>query len=88
MMTNELVCIHALKDEYEQLSRKIEDAVGKSIPFDVSQDYAIFTNVERNNHPTIIKVYTAHSSETFCFFFLCAVAFLQSNFFSFWKNLS
>ncbi|XP_048434118.1 cellulose synthase-like protein H1 isoform X4 [Pyrus x bretschneideri] len=45
-----------LKDEYEQLSRKIEDAVGQSIPFDVSQDFAVFSNVERNNHPTIIKV--------------------------------
>ncbi|KAM1429458.1 hypothetical protein ACFX2I_045655 [Malus domestica] len=45
-----------LKDEYEQLSRKIEDAVGKSIPFDVSQDFAVFSNIERNNHPTIIKV--------------------------------
>ncbi|CAN6574259.1 unnamed protein product [Malus baccata var. baccata] len=45
-----------LKDEYEQLSRKIEDAVGNSIPFDVSQDFAVFSNIERNNHPTIIKV--------------------------------
>ncbi|TQD79313.1 hypothetical protein C1H46_035150 [Malus baccata] len=44
-----------LKDEYEQLSLKIEDAVGNSIPFDVSQDFAVFSNIERNNHPTIIK---------------------------------
>ncbi|XP_008229979.1 PREDICTED: cellulose synthase-like protein B4 [Prunus mume] len=45
-----------LKDEYEQLSRKVEYAVGKSIPFDLSGDFAVFSDIEGNNHPTIIKV--------------------------------
>ncbi|CAB4304641.1 unnamed protein product [Prunus armeniaca] len=45
-----------MKDEYMQLNRKIEDAVGKSIPFDLSEDFSLFSNIERNNHPTIIKV--------------------------------
>ncbi|PQM40358.1 cellulose synthase-like protein H1 [Prunus yedoensis var. nudiflora] len=45
-----------LKDEYEQLSRKVEDAVRKSIPFDLSGDFAVFSDIEGNNHPTIIKV--------------------------------
>lgn len=39
-----------------KLNRKIEDAVGKSIPFDLSEDFSLFSNIERNNHPTIIKV--------------------------------
>ncbi|PQQ01311.1 cellulose synthase-like protein B4 [Prunus yedoensis var. nudiflora] len=45
-----------LKDEYEQLSRKVEDAVRKSIPFDLSGDFEVFSDIEGNNHPTIIKV--------------------------------
>lgn len=44
-----------------QLNRKIEDAVGKSIPFDLSEDFSPFSNIERNNHPTIIKVSTVNT---------------------------
>ncbi|KAK7823151.1 cellulose synthase-like protein b3 [Quercus suber] len=45
-----------MKDEYERLSCKIEDAVHKSVPCDLSGDFAEFSNVERKNHPAIIKV--------------------------------
>ncbi|KAL6140154.1 hypothetical protein ACLB2K_058455 [Fragaria x ananassa] len=46
-----------LKDEYEKLSRKIEDAVLKSInPSDMIEcDFSVFSNIQRNDHPTIIK---------------------------------
>ena len=55
LTTNELI---VLQDEYEQLSNKIEDAVRKSInPCDIIEsDFSGFSNVQRNNHPTIIKV--------------------------------
>ncbi|XP_040370074.1 cellulose synthase-like protein H1 isoform X2 [Rosa chinensis] len=47
-----------VKDEYKQLSSKIEDVVRKSInPSDIIEgDFSAFSNVQRNNHPTIIKV--------------------------------
>ncbi|XP_062009441.1 cellulose synthase-like protein B4 isoform X2 [Rosa rugosa] len=47
-----------VKDEYEQLSSKIEDVVRKSInPSDIIEcDFSVFSNVQRNDHPTIIKV--------------------------------
>ncbi|KAF3443443.1 hypothetical protein FNV43_RR13125 [Rhamnella rubrinervis] len=47
----------AMKDEYEQLCRKIEDAADqKSSPYHYSSgDFAVFSNIERTNHPTIIK---------------------------------
>ena len=47
-----------LQDEYEQLSRKIEAATVKSVPCDLSGDFEVFLNTQRNNHPTIIKAYT------------------------------
>ncbi|XP_041007306.1 cellulose synthase-like protein H1 isoform X1 [Juglans microcarpa x Juglans regia] len=46
-----------MKNEYEQLSNKIEVAVKNSVrPCDFTGDFAEFSNVERRNHPTIIKV--------------------------------
>jgi cellulose synthase/poly-beta-1,6-N-acetylglucosamine synthase-like glycosyltransferase len=45
-----------MKDEYELLRRKIEDAVQNSLPCDLTGDFAEFLNAERKNHPTIIKV--------------------------------
>ncbi|XP_050380552.1 cellulose synthase-like protein H1 isoform X2 [Argentina anserina] len=47
-----------VKDEYEQLSGKIKDAVSKSInPSDTIEfDFSVFSTVQRNDHPTIIKV--------------------------------
>ncbi|KAK7846881.1 cellulose synthase-like protein b3 [Quercus suber] len=45
-----------MKDEYERLSHKIEDAVQKSVPSDFTGDFAEFSNIECKNHPAIIKV--------------------------------
>ncbi|XP_062152368.1 cellulose synthase-like protein B4 isoform X2 [Alnus glutinosa] len=45
-----------MKVEYEQLCHKIEDAAQKSRPCDFTGEFAEFSNVERKNHPTIIKV--------------------------------
>ncbi|KAI5565602.1 hypothetical protein BDE02_14G133100 [Populus trichocarpa] len=45
-----------MKDEYEELASKIKDAVEKSMEWDQIGDFAIFSNIERKNHPTIIKV--------------------------------
>ncbi|KAL3509820.1 hypothetical protein ACH5RR_029221 [Cinchona calisaya] len=45
-----------MKDEYGQLCEKIEDAAKKSLPCDLTGEFAAFSNIERKNHPTIIKV--------------------------------
>ncbi|XP_042977126.1 cellulose synthase-like protein H1 isoform X2 [Carya illinoinensis] len=46
-----------MKNEYEQLSNKIEVAIKNCVPpCDFTGDFAEFSNVERKNHPTIIKV--------------------------------
>ncbi|XP_050206570.1 cellulose synthase-like protein B3 [Mercurialis annua] len=46
-----------IKDEYEKFSRKIKDASLKFIPLDSkTADFNIFSNIDRRNHPTIIKV--------------------------------
>ncbi|GMP53937.1 hypothetical protein CsSME_00019250 [Camellia sinensis var. sinensis] len=45
-----------MKDEYEKLSQKIEDASKRSQPCELTGDFADFTNIQRKNHPTIIKV--------------------------------
>ncbi|XVE93662.1 hypothetical protein REPUB_Repub01dG0213300 [Reevesia pubescens] len=47
------------KDEYEQLCRKIEDAAQNLMTLGVgrhSAEYRAFQNIERNNHPSIVKV--------------------------------
>ncbi|KAG8640606.1 cellulose synthase-like protein H1 isoform X4 [Manihot esculenta] len=47
----------AMKDEYEGLSRKIQEAAKKGIPScDLISDLDVFSNIERRNHPTIIKI--------------------------------
>ncbi|XP_059452776.1 cellulose synthase-like protein H1 [Corylus avellana] len=46
----------SMKVEYELLCHKIEDAAKKSRPCDFLGEFAEFSNVERKNHPTIIKV--------------------------------
>ncbi|KAF9688280.1 hypothetical protein SADUNF_Sadunf02G0181200 [Salix dunnii] len=43
------------EDEYEELASKINDANKKSIDWNLSGDFAAFSNIERKNHPTIIK---------------------------------
>uniref|UniRef100_A0A2N9J5C4 Glycosyltransferase 2-like domain-containing protein n=1 Tax=Fagus sylvatica TaxID=28930 RepID=A0A2N9J5C4_FAGSY len=46
-----------MKDEYDRLDCKIEDAVQNSLPpCDLTGDFLEFSNVKRKNHPTIIKV--------------------------------
>ncbi|EOX93249.1 Cellulose synthase-like B3, putative isoform 1 [Theobroma cacao] len=45
-----------MKAEYEVLARKIEEAARKSVPCDLTGDFAVFCDVERRNHPTIIKI--------------------------------
>ncbi|XP_057953477.1 cellulose synthase-like protein B4 [Malania oleifera] len=45
-----------MKDEYEQLCQKVEAASQKPTPFDLTGEFEVFSNIERKNHPTIIKV--------------------------------
>ncbi|CAN6708088.1 unnamed protein product [Malus baccata var. baccata] len=45
-----------MKDEYEKLCKKIEDAVRNLAPLDFSRDYVDFARIDSRNHPTIIKV--------------------------------
>ncbi|XP_016474240.2 cellulose synthase-like protein H1 [Nicotiana tabacum] len=46
-----------MKDEYKQLCEKIEDAsTQEAEACDFSGDFAVFSKIERKNHPTIIKV--------------------------------
>jgi hypothetical protein len=53
-----LVCLLLLQDEYELLCHKIEDASQKSRPCDFIGEFVEFSNIERKNHPTIVKVNT------------------------------
>ncbi|XP_059661886.1 cellulose synthase-like protein H1 isoform X1 [Cornus florida] len=45
-----------MKDAYKQLSQKVEDAATRSLPCDLTGDFAVFSNIEGTNHQTIIKV--------------------------------
>ncbi|XP_059661888.1 cellulose synthase-like protein H1 [Cornus florida] len=45
-----------MKDAYEQLSQKVEDAATRSLPCDLTGDFAVFSNIDCRNHQTIIKV--------------------------------
>ncbi|KAJ9686470.1 hypothetical protein PVL29_015394 [Vitis rotundifolia] len=46
-----------IKEGYEELGRKIEDATLKPMPYELSTaDFVAFSNLEKRNHPTIIKV--------------------------------
>ncbi|XVF20994.1 hypothetical protein REPUB_Repub12eG0052500 [Reevesia pubescens] len=45
-----------MKAEYEHLSLKIDEAGRKSAPCDLTGEFSVFSNIERSNHPTIIKV--------------------------------
>ncbi|XVF81628.1 hypothetical protein PTKIN_Ptkin15bG0170400 [Pterospermum kingtungense] len=50
-----------IKAEYELLVRKTEEAAQKSsVPCDLTGEFAAFYNVERHNHPTIIKIILEH----------------------------
>ncbi|KAG2669025.1 hypothetical protein I3760_14G015700 [Carya illinoinensis] len=59
-----------MKDEYEHLCHKIEVAVQKSVPTcDFTGDFAEFSSVECNNHPTIIKIIFQMSCPRYILFF-------------------
>ncbi|KAL6330177.1 hypothetical protein AAG906_040098 [Vitis piasezkii] len=46
-----------IKEEYEELRRRIEDATLKSISNELSAaEFVAFSNIKRGSHPTIIKV--------------------------------
>ncbi|XP_060187847.1 cellulose synthase-like protein H1 [Lycium barbarum] len=46
-----------MKEKYKQLCEKIEDASSQEPEAcDFAGDFAVFSNIERKNHPTIIKV--------------------------------
>ncbi|XP_030544378.1 cellulose synthase-like protein H1 isoform X3 [Rhodamnia argentea] len=45
-----------MRDEYEKLSRKIEDASQGSVPSDFTGELAAFAKAERGDHPSIIKI--------------------------------
>ena len=41
---------------YHNLSQNLEEVTSKTIPFQLDGEYAVFSNTEQRNHPTIIKV--------------------------------
>ena len=45
-----------MQEEYEQLSSKIQNAAQKSIPCQLMGEFAVFSQTQARNHPTIIKV--------------------------------
>ncbi|XP_047181632.1 cellulose synthase-like protein H1 isoform X1 [Vigna umbellata] len=45
-----------MKDMYDNLILKIQDVTRKQIPLQLDGEFAVFSNTERRNHPTIIKV--------------------------------
>ncbi|WJX73823.1 hypothetical protein P8452_57560 [Trifolium repens] len=45
-----------MKEEYEKLSGKIQNASQKSIPCQLMGEFAVFSQTQARNHPTIIKV--------------------------------
>ncbi|KAG5114522.1 hypothetical protein JHK82_037791 [Glycine max] len=45
-----------MKDMYDNLCQKIEEVTGKTIPFQLDGEFAVFSNTDQRNHPTIIKV--------------------------------
>ncbi|OMO92762.1 Cellulose synthase [Corchorus capsularis] len=49
-----------MKAEYEVLTRKIEEAARKPIPCDLTGEFADFSDVERRNHSTIVKIILEH----------------------------
>ncbi|XP_019448917.1 PREDICTED: cellulose synthase-like protein H1 isoform X1 [Lupinus angustifolius] len=45
-----------MKEMYDDLSRKIEEASHKSNSWQLDGEFAVFSNTDRKNHPTIIRV--------------------------------
>ncbi|XP_004487424.1 cellulose synthase-like protein B4 isoform X2 [Cicer arietinum] len=45
-----------MKDMYDNLSRNIEDVTRNLIPFPLEGEFEVFSNTEKINHPSIVKV--------------------------------
>ncbi|XP_043688843.1 cellulose synthase-like protein H1 isoform X1 [Telopea speciosissima] len=45
-----------IKNEYEELCQRIEEATQKSVPCELSGEFEAFSNIEGRNHPSIVKV--------------------------------
>ncbi|KAK7324810.1 hypothetical protein VNO77_28665 [Canavalia gladiata] len=45
-----------MKDMYDHLSQKIQDVIRKPVPSFVDGEFGVFSNTDRRNHPSIIKV--------------------------------
>ncbi|KHN44862.1 cellulose synthase-like protein H1 isoform X2 [Glycine soja] len=45
-----------MKDMYDNLRQNIEDVTRKQIPLELDGEFAVFSNTEQINHPSIIKV--------------------------------
>ncbi|XP_017423272.1 cellulose synthase-like protein H1 isoform X2 [Vigna angularis] len=45
-----------VKEMYDNLSRTIEEVTHKTTPFQLDGEFAIFSNTEQRNHPSIVKV--------------------------------
>ncbi|CAJ1956282.1 unnamed protein product [Sphenostylis stenocarpa] len=45
-----------MKDMYDNLSQKVEKVTRKAVPFQLDGEYAVFSNIEPKNHPSIVKV--------------------------------
>jgi len=41
---------------YDNLSQKIEEVIHKTIPLQLDGEFAVFSNTEQRNHPSIVKV--------------------------------
>jgi len=46
----------SLQDMYDNLRQNIEDVTRKQIPLELDGEFAVFSNTEQINHPSIIKV--------------------------------
>jgi hypothetical protein len=49
------LCV-SLQDMYDNLSQKMEDVTRNSASFQFEGEFAVFSNTEKRNHPSIIKV--------------------------------
>ncbi|XP_043713343.1 cellulose synthase-like protein H1 [Telopea speciosissima] len=45
-----------IKNGYEQLCHRIEMAIQKGVPCELSGEFAAFSGIDHRNHPTIVKV--------------------------------
>nr|GMD70102.1 cellulose synthase-like protein H1 [Ipomoea batatas] len=45
-----------IADEYSKLCEKIEEASEESISYELIDEFSVFTNIDRRDHPAIIKV--------------------------------